>query len=96
MHAHRARSYLFTLRFWPEEAEGGRVDWRGKLQQVSSGETIYFRDWEALVGFLHKTLGTSAGADGSVFDFARGKGQVEPQLQREPTGQGRDDDEASL
>ena len=50
--AHDARSSLFTVRVWPEEADGGRVEWRGKVQRVLSGETLYFRDWDMMLAFL--------------------------------------------
>lgn len=63
MHAQRAKSYLFTLRFWPEETTDASIEWRGKLQQVSSGETIYFRDWDMLVEFLQSALSSYAGDD---------------------------------
>ena len=95
MHAHRARSYLFTLRFWPEEAEGGHVEWRGKLQLVSSGETIYFRDWAALLEFLQSALGSYAHPDGQLFGSGRGSRQLEQLAQGVPTKQRRDDDETN-
>jgi hypothetical protein len=53
--ARDVRSYLFTVRVWPEELGDGRVEWRGRVQYVSSGETLLFRDWNSLVTFL---LGT--------------------------------------
>ena len=56
MHAQHARSHLFTLRVWPEEVAGGGVEWRGKVQHVENGETLYFRDWQDLTQFLLQTL----------------------------------------
>jgi hypothetical protein len=100
MHAPRARSYLFTLRFWPEETSGDHIEWRGKLQQVSSGEMIYFRDWDALVEFLESALGSYTGTDGQVFGFGRNsdrKGRAsesdltEQMAQSGPVEQGRDE-----
>jgi hypothetical protein len=58
------RSHLFTVRIWPE-AVGEEIEWRGKVQHVTSGETRYFRDWPALVTFLEELLATSEGAEGS-------------------------------
>jgi hypothetical protein len=49
------RSHLFTVRIW-SEAVGEEIEWRGKVQHVTSGETRYFRDWSALVAFLRETL----------------------------------------
>ncbi|HET9493033.1 MAG TPA: hypothetical protein VFR15_02265 [Chloroflexia bacterium] len=50
------RSELFTLRVWPEEITGGQVEWRGKIQRVTSGESTYFHSWEAMMSFLLTTL----------------------------------------
>jgi len=50
------RSHLFMLRVWPEALGAGRVEWRGKVQHVSSGETRYFRDWSSLIAFLEEIL----------------------------------------
>ena len=54
-HRHDGRSQLFTLRVWPEEVDGN-LEWRGKVQHVADGETLYFRDWEAMLAFLRQTL----------------------------------------
>jgi hypothetical protein len=57
-------SHLFTVRIWPE-AVGGELEWRGKVQHVTSGETRYFRDWSTLVAFLEELLAASEDAEGS-------------------------------
>jgi hypothetical protein len=49
-------SQLFMLRLWLEDLGGGRTDWRGKVQHVSSGEARYFRDWTTLEAFLENLL----------------------------------------
>lgn len=56
MQAQHAKSHLFTLRVWPEEIAEGQLEWRGKIQCVVGGETFYFRDWEAMMAFLLRTL----------------------------------------
>jgi len=33
-----------------------RVEWRGKVQHVTSGEALFFRDWRSLVEFLEGAL----------------------------------------
>jgi hypothetical protein len=48
----RHLSHLFTLRIWAEPLDEDQVEWRGKVQHVSSGETHYFRDWSTLVALL--------------------------------------------
>jgi hypothetical protein len=58
-----APSHLFTLRLWREEVTEGRIEWRGKVQSVVDGETLYFCDWDNLLAFLNTTLGLRA--DGS-------------------------------
>jgi len=55
-----ARSYLFTVRIWPEEMGEGRVEWRGKVHRVTSGETLYFHDWGTMLAFLQETLEPTA------------------------------------
>jgi hypothetical protein len=46
----------FMLRVWPEDAGNGQIEWRGKVQHVTSGEARYFRDWPALVACLREML----------------------------------------
>ena len=46
------RSELFSLRLWSEETADGNTEWRGKVERVVSGETLYFRDWDAMLDFL--------------------------------------------
>jgi hypothetical protein len=52
MHKMEGRSQLFTLRVWPESTGDGAVEWRGKVQRVVDGETLYFRDWSDLHDFV--------------------------------------------
>ena len=41
--AGRAYSQMFILRVWAEEVAPGRVEMRGLVKYVLSGEAIYFR-----------------------------------------------------
>jgi hypothetical protein len=50
------RSHLFTIRLWSEAQEGDRVENRGRVQYVLSGERRFFRDWSTLVEFLEAKL----------------------------------------
>jgi len=50
------RSELFTVRLWREYLGDGRVEWRGKVQHVTSGEARYFRDWPMLVARIQEIL----------------------------------------
>ncbi len=45
-------SHLFTPCLWPEPRTDGGTAWRGKVTHVFSGETRYFREWQALLDFL--------------------------------------------
>jgi hypothetical protein len=49
-------SYLFTVRLWVEELGEGRIEWRGQVQHVVSGEKLYFRDWPTMLAFLRAKL----------------------------------------
>ena len=51
-----ARAQSFMLRMWLEDLGEGRVEWRGKVQHVASGEVRYFRDWPALIACLQEML----------------------------------------
>jgi hypothetical protein len=44
---------------WPEEVDDGQIEWRGKVQHVTSGDVLYFRDWEAMMAFLLGILDSS-------------------------------------
>jgi hypothetical protein len=46
------KSQLFTVRLWAEDLGDGRIEWRGQVQHVISGETHYFREWPTLIAWL--------------------------------------------
>ena len=50
------QSPLFTIRIWQEDLGDGLVEWRGKIQDVISGENHYFRNWYTLVEALQAML----------------------------------------
>jgi hypothetical protein len=50
---------VFTLRVWSEAVGQDQTEWRGRVQHVASGETRYFRTWDALVEFLVNRLGSA-------------------------------------
>jgi hypothetical protein len=52
----RRRAQLFTLRLWAEEVGPGQIAWRGKVQHVSSGQALDFRDWGTLIAHLQAML----------------------------------------
>ena len=48
--------HLFMVRVWAEDIGNGQIEWRGKVQHVTSGEIRYFRDWSTLMIFLQAML----------------------------------------
>lgn len=52
----RPRSHLFTVRLWVENIGEGQMEWRGRVQHVTSGEAYYFRDWSTLITHLLQML----------------------------------------
>ena len=62
--------HLFTLRVWEEALGAGHVEWRGRVQEITSGETLFFRDWPGLITTLQRLIGKSESAqDGSPPQF---------------------------
>jgi hypothetical protein len=57
-------SSLFTVRVWPEEVAAGRVEWRGKVQSITSGQALYFRDWDTMMVFIREACYQFAGEGG--------------------------------
>jgi len=60
------RSHLFTVRLWREDLGHGRLEWRGQVQHVLSGETRYFRDWATLVEVMTAMLPGLEGSEASA------------------------------
>jgi hypothetical protein len=54
----RSLSRSFTLRVWREELGSGRGEWRGRVQNVTSGEVRYFRGWSMLAACIQEMLGS--------------------------------------
>jgi hypothetical protein len=52
----RSPSYLFTVRVWEQEVDSGQIEWWGRVQLMTTGETRYFRSWGALFTFLPAML----------------------------------------
>ncbi len=62
LHSSEKRSQLFTVRVWEEDTGPGSTEWRGKIQRVVGGESLYFRDWQMMTIFLLQTLGIATEA----------------------------------
>ncbi len=46
----------FILRLWPEDLGNGEVEWRGKVLDIATGDSSYFRDWPGLATAIQKAL----------------------------------------
>lgn len=64
----RPRTHLFTVRVWLEDLGDGRVEWRGQVKHVLSGEARHFRDWATLAKHLSAMSSSNegSGSDASV------------------------------
>jgi hypothetical protein len=51
-------SYSFVVRIWlePRELPDIAFEWRGMIQEVISGEIIYFRDFDEIITFVIRQL----------------------------------------
>ena len=49
-------SQLFTLRVWREPLGRGLFELRYQVRHVLSGETLYFREWPALIAYITERL----------------------------------------
>ncbi len=56
-------SHRFTLRIWEEALGEGKAEWRGRVQEIDSGETAFFRDWPGLIATLTRMTGGPASVE---------------------------------
>jgi len=76
--------HLFTLRIWEEDLGKGQAEWRGRVQNVASGDTAFFRDWPGLVSTLQRLVATSPDlGEGAVEEAHEGAHQGAPEATRE-------------
>jgi hypothetical protein len=55
-------THLFMVREWQEDLGDGRIEWRGQVRHVVSGEVHYFRHWPVLISWLKTMLAGRGGA----------------------------------
>jgi hypothetical protein len=60
---------LYSLHLWAAGTGEGRLEWRGKVHHLASGDARYFRDWSGLVTFLETTLAATSEAPASGPDW---------------------------
>ncbi len=46
----------FVVRLWCEDLGQSRREWRSMVQDLSSGEVRFFRDWQKLVAWVQEML----------------------------------------
>ncbi len=49
-------SYQFIVRLWAEDLGGGEREWRGKAQNIATGEFVYFRGLTGLADAIQRML----------------------------------------
>ena len=52
-----ANNQLFSVHVWAEEIDGGRVEWRGRVNTLPGGTVAYFRTWNDLIQHMQQQLG---------------------------------------
>lgn len=57
------RVHVFVVRFWHEPMGDSSTNWRGRVQDVKTGEVLYFRDVAVLLAFLSTALNILPGPD---------------------------------
>jgi hypothetical protein len=70
MHRQDRAVHVFTVRVWLEPLSESEAEWRGRIQDVNTGETYYFREWSTLIEDLIAMLPDLANQPGE----AGGKG----------------------
>jgi len=62
------------VRLWLENQDSEKPEWRGKVQHVSSGEALYFRDWSTLENFMESMLFMNNSEDKTLAETERNDG----------------------
>lgn len=68
-------AHLFTLRVWEEALGEGQAEWRGRVQEIVTGETAFFRDWPGLVATVQRLVSERAEARAGVPADAHADGE---------------------
>lgn len=50
------QAQIFIIKMWREVLNHDQSEWRGRIQDVRSGEIHYFRDWQTIIGFITTLL----------------------------------------
>ncbi len=84
-----SHTQVYTVRLWRERRKRAESEdiWRGRVEQVLTGEGVYFQDMEKLVSFIIRTSGATVMEKRSLEDRA-GVEEKSAQLPGEPEPQG--------
>ena len=52
----RKQAHLFTLRIWLVNGDAPAFEWRGRLQNLQSGEVNYCTNWDSLIACIEDAL----------------------------------------
>ncbi len=69
------QAHLFTLRVWEEALGEGQAEWRGRVQEIVTGETGFFRDWQGLVATVQRLVSRPAAAREDGLGTAHAEGE---------------------
>jgi len=47
---------MFTLHIWVMHGEASAIKWRGRIQNLRSGEVSNCVDWDSLIAYIEETL----------------------------------------
>jgi len=65
MSIRKPTSFSFIVRIWWERANAEEKSfWRGRVENILSGEVFYFEDFDDLVSFLNRQVNAEIGPGG--------------------------------
>ena len=50
------QTQTFTLRIWVTNQEDAKIEWRGRIQHVQSGEVQYCQSWDAFITYVEEVI----------------------------------------
>ena len=50
------QTQMFTLRISVTSQKGSKLEWRGRIQHVQSGEVQYCQNWDSFIAYVEEML----------------------------------------
>jgi hypothetical protein len=57
--AEKNRTHSFVVRIWQEHCDQPKAIWSGRVEDVSSGDFVFFRRLEQLLSFMRERSGAT-------------------------------------